>query len=125
MNTSDLLDALRAAQTLDAIDALDALIDDQASSGAVRHALHTAARIERERLERERLERERLERALMRTAMTDLLDALRDAPDIDAIDAIDALIDAQASNDHDRSVRHAAVAIERATRERDLVPIGG
>ena len=52
MNTSDLLDALRAAQTLDAIDALDALIDDQASSGAVRHALHTAARIERERLER-------------------------------------------------------------------------
>ena len=52
MNTSDLLDALRAAQTLDALDALDALIDDQASSAPVRHALHTAARIERERLER-------------------------------------------------------------------------
>ena len=120
MNTTDLLDALRAAQTLDAIDAIDALIDDQASSAPVRHALHTAARIERERLERERLER-----ALMRTAMTDLLDALRDAPDIDAIDAIDALIDDQASSDHDRSVRHTAVAIERATRERDLVPIGG
>ena len=117
MNTTDLLDALRAAQTLDAIDELDALINDQASSAPVRHALHTAARIERERLERERLER-----ALMRTAMTDLLDALRDAPDIDAIDA---LIDAQASSDHDRFVRHTAVAMERATRERDLVPIGG
>ena len=52
MNTTDLLDALRTAQTLDALDALDALIDDQASSGAVRHALHTAARIERGRLER-------------------------------------------------------------------------
>ena len=52
MNTTDLLDALRAAQTLDAIDELDALIDDQASSAPVRHALHTAARIERGRLER-------------------------------------------------------------------------
>ena len=52
MNTTDLLDALRTAQTLDALDALDAVIDDRAASGAVRHALHTAARIERERLER-------------------------------------------------------------------------
>lgn len=52
MNTTDLLDALRTAQTLDAIDAIDALIDDQASSAPVRHALHTAARIERGRLER-------------------------------------------------------------------------
>ena len=52
MNTTDLLDALRAAQSIDGLDALDALIDVQASSGAVRHALHTAARIERERLER-------------------------------------------------------------------------
>jgi hypothetical protein len=53
MNTTDLLDALRTAQTLDALDALDASIDAQASSGAVRHALHTAARIERGRLERD------------------------------------------------------------------------
>ena len=52
MNTSDLLNALRDAPDIDAIDALDALIDDQASSGAVRQALHTAARIERGRLER-------------------------------------------------------------------------
>lgn len=52
MNPTDLLGALRAAQTLDALDALDAVIDAQASSGAVRHALHTAARIERDRLER-------------------------------------------------------------------------
>ena len=53
MNTTDLLDALRAAQSIDALDALDAVIDVQASSGAVRHALHTAARIERGRLERD------------------------------------------------------------------------
>ena len=53
MNTTDLLDALRNAQSIDALDALDAVIDVQASSGAVRHALHTAARIERGRLERE------------------------------------------------------------------------
>jgi hypothetical protein len=52
MNTSDLLTALRAAQSIDAINALDALIDGQASSAPVRHALHTAARIERGRLER-------------------------------------------------------------------------
>lgn len=52
MNTTDLLDALRNAQSIDALDALDAVINDQASSGPVRHALHTAARIERERLER-------------------------------------------------------------------------
>ena len=65
MNTTDLLDALRAAQSIDAIDALDALIDDTAASAPVRHALHTAARIERERLEH----------ALMPTTMTDLLDA--------------------------------------------------
>ena len=52
MNTSDLLNALRDAPDINAIDALNALIDDQASSGAVRHALHTAARIERGRLER-------------------------------------------------------------------------
>jgi hypothetical protein len=64
MNTTDLLDALRNAQSLDALDALrnaqslealdalDAVIDDRAASGAVRHALHTAARIERGRLER-------------------------------------------------------------------------
>lgn len=52
MNPTDLLDALRNAQSLDALDALDAVIDVQASSGAVRHALHTAARIERGRLER-------------------------------------------------------------------------
>jgi hypothetical protein len=53
MNTTDLLDALRAAQSIDALDALDAVIDVQASSGAVRQALHTAARIERGRLERD------------------------------------------------------------------------
>ncbi len=52
MNTTDLLDALRNAQSIDAIDALDALIDDTAASAPVRHALHTAARIERGRLER-------------------------------------------------------------------------
>ena len=53
MNTTDLLDALRTAQSIDALDALDAVIDVQASSGAVRQALHTAARIERGRLERD------------------------------------------------------------------------
>ena len=53
MNTTDLLDALRAAQSIDALDALDAVIDDRAASAPVRHALHTAARIERGRLERE------------------------------------------------------------------------
>ena len=53
MNPTDLLDALRNAQSLDALDALDASIDAQASSGAARQALHTAARIERGRLERD------------------------------------------------------------------------
>ena len=53
MNTTDLLDALRNAKSIDALDALDAVIDVQASSGAVRQALHTAARIERGRLERD------------------------------------------------------------------------
>ena len=52
MNTTDLLDALRNAQSIDAIDAIDAVIDDRAASAPVRHALHTAARIERGRLER-------------------------------------------------------------------------
>jgi hypothetical protein len=52
MNPTDLLDALRNAQSLDALDALDAVIDDRATSAPVRHALHTAARIERGRLER-------------------------------------------------------------------------
>ena len=112
MNTTDLLDALRAAQSIDAIDALDALIDDTAASAPVRHALHTAALIERERLER----------ALCPTTMTDLLDALRDAPDLDELDA---LIDAQHSTDHQRYVRHTAVANERAIRERALMPSGG
>ena len=53
MNPTDLLDALRNADSLDALDALDASIDAQASSGAARQALHTAARIERGRLERD------------------------------------------------------------------------
>lgn len=52
MNPTDILDALRNAESLDALDALDASIDAQASSGAARQALHTAARIERGRLER-------------------------------------------------------------------------
>ena len=56
---------------------------------------------------------------------SDLLDALRAAQTLDAIDALDALIDDQASSDHDRSVRHTAVAIERATRQRALVLTGG
>ena len=59
------------------------------------------------------------------TTMTDLLDALRDAPDLDELDALDALIDAQHSTDHQRYVRHTAVANERAIRERALVPSGG
>lgn len=52
MNPTELLDALRKADSVNALDALDASIDAQASSVAARQALHTAARIERARLER-------------------------------------------------------------------------
>jgi hypothetical protein len=50
MNTTELLDAIRAASTLAELDALLAQVEDAAASEAVRNALRTAGSVEASRL---------------------------------------------------------------------------